>query len=129
MRKKAFSGSTASGVFLTGIGFIPGAGDAAKGLGKVAKESLAAFSKAGKKGKITQVAEAMKKWAEKYQTKITGLPAQHAYELNGVKFDGFKKGILLEAKGPGYTNFVEYGEFADWWKNSLDRLIDQAKGQ
>jgi hypothetical protein len=61
---------------------------------------------------------------------ITGLPDGKAYELNGVKFDGFKDGILLEAKGPGYANFVKNGEFADWFqKTGLERLIEQAKRQ
>lgn len=52
------------------------------------------------------------------------------YELNGVKFDGFKDGVLLEAKGLGYANFVKNGEFAEWFKDTgLKSLLDQVKRQ
>jgi hypothetical protein len=61
---------------------------------------------------------------------ITGLPFGKAYELNGIKFDGFTDGVLLEAKGPGYANFIKDGKFADWWeKTGLEKLLDQAERQ
>ena len=40
-----------------------------------------------------------------YQTQITGQTGQ-AYIVNGVKFDGYTDGMLLDAKGPGYATFL-----------------------
>ncbi|WP_255637583.1 Tox-REase-5 domain-containing protein, partial [Hyalangium versicolor] len=65
-------------------------------------------------------------------------PASEAYwvggkdlKSGGVKLDGFKDDVLLEAKGPGYAN-----KFADnltpkkWFAPSGARqLVDQAKRQ
>jgi hypothetical protein len=50
----------------------------------------------------------------------------------GVKFDGFKDGVLLEAKGPGYTEFFEENLAPkDWFKNSgkAQDLVKQAERQ
>jgi len=53
----------------------------------------------------------MSQRAARYQEQICGQPVSEAYWVGGVgkssggvKFDGFKDGILLEAKGPGYAN-------------------------
>jgi hypothetical protein len=48
-----------------------------------------------------------------------------------VKFDGFKDGVLLEAKGPGYANkFNADHSPKPWFRNSGARqLIDQARRQ
>jgi hypothetical protein len=52
--------------------------------------------------------ESLKPPARRYQEQITGHSADDAYwvggtstQSGGVKFDGFKDGVLLEAKGPG----------------------------
>jgi hypothetical protein len=37
------------------------------------------------------------------------------YRVNGVKFDGYANGVLQEAKGPGYAQFVRNGEFQPWF--------------
>lgn len=72
----------------------------------------------------------MSRRAAEYQTKITGMPASHVHELNGVKFDGFKDGVLLEAKGLGYANFVKNGKFAKWWEETgAKQLVQQARNQ
>ena len=126
VRREGFGWGTASGVLLAGVGLVPGVGDAAKALGKLAKESLSAAKNRG----LIQVTEAMSRRSAEYQTKITGLPVGQAHELNGVKFDGFKDGILLEAKGPGYANFVKDGKFATWWEETgLKGLLEQARRQ
>lgn len=126
VRREGFGWGTASGVLLAGIGLIPGVGDTAKVVGKLVRESLSAPKSRG----VIQVAEAMSRRSAEYQAKITGLPAGQAYELNGIKFDGFKDGILLEAKGPGYQNFIKDGQFAKWWENTgLNQLLDQANRQ
>ena len=46
-----------------------------------------------------------------YQSKITGMLPDVDYLVNGVKFDGFANGILLEAKGFGYARWVKNGVF------------------
>lgn len=50
------------------------------------------------------------------------------YRVNGVKFDGFARGVLQEAKGPGYANFVKDGRFQPWY-NGADSLVSQAQRQ
>lgn len=50
--------------------------------------------------------------AAKYQRQVTGHPVEESYwvggvgrKSGGVKFDGYKDGVLLECKGPGYDVF------------------------
>jgi len=66
--------------------------------------------------------------AAQYQSQITGKPAGQAYVADGVKFDGYARGSLLEAKGPGYRKFVEDGRFRGWFKGK-DSLVKQARAQ
>jgi hypothetical protein len=47
-----------------------------------------------------------------------------AYVVEGVKFDGFKNGVLLETKGPGYVKFVEPpNTFKDWFARRGEILL------
>ncbi len=48
--------------------------------------------------------------------------------VNGVKFDGFKDRILLEAKGPGYVKFVKDDKFRDWF-TKVPEILEQARRQ
>jgi hypothetical protein len=73
-----------------------------------------------------------------YQEQISGHPADEAYWVGGtstkdggVRFDGFKDGVLLEAKGPGYANkFFDNLEPRPWFKHSgAKALVDQAVRQ
>ncbi|AKF84175.1 hypothetical protein MFUL124B02_40725 [Myxococcus fulvus 124B02] len=81
--------------------------------------------------------ESMKPRARRYQEQISGHPFDDAYWVGGtstkdggVKFDGFKDGVLLEAKGPGYAKFFEDLEPKRWFRNSgAQRLIEQAQRQ
>lgn len=81
--------------------------------------------------------ESMKPPARRYQEQITGHSADDAYwvggmstKSGGVKFDGFKDGVLLEAKGPGYAKFFEELEPKDWFRHSgAQGLIEQARRQ
>ena len=59
-----------------------------------------------------------------YQKQIAG--TDMVWLQNGVKFDGFNAGRLVEAKA-NYKNFVnkKTGRFYDWF-NGQDSLIDQA---
>lgn len=76
------------------------------------------------------VNEAMSDRARAYQTQITG-HTNEAYVVDGVKFDGINDaGTLLDAKGPGYSNFVDSdtGQFSDWWQGK-DGFLKQARDQ
>jgi hypothetical protein len=71
------------------------------------------------------------------QEQITGHSADEAYSVGGmstkqggVKFDGFKDSVLLEAKGLGYAKFFNGLNPKRWFKNSgAKALIDQADRQ
>jgi hypothetical protein len=80
----------------------------------------------------------MSERARAYQEQISGRSAEEAYWVGGVgrnsggvKFDGFKDGVLLEAKGPGYANkFLEDLEPEYWFRHSGAKgLVDQARRQ
>lgn len=49
--------------------------------------------------------------------------------VRGSKFDGYANGVLQEAKGPGYANFVKNGRFADWWTKGYRETVNQAVRQ
>jgi hypothetical protein len=46
-----------------------------------------------------------------------------------VDFDGFKDGVLLEAKGTGYAKFLDDNLKAKKFYKGLDKLLEQAQGQ
>jgi len=60
--------------------------------------------------------------AAKYQEYATGRPAGQAYKLNGVKFDSFENGNLIDAKGAGYARLFQQG-FADSVKSKLSQEL------
>jgi hypothetical protein len=92
---------------------------------------------AGGPGQWGSAKESMKPPARRYQEQITGHSADDAYwvggmstQAGGVKFDGFKDGVLLEAKGPGYAKFFEGLEPKEWFRNSgAQGLVEQAQRQ
>ena len=48
------------------------------------------------------------------------------YEMNGVKFDDYKNGILYDYKAPTYTKFInEKGEFRDWFRGAMKPVIER----
>ncbi len=76
--------------------------------------------------------------ARDYQEYITGHSANESYWVGGVgkksggtKFDGFKDGVLIEAKGPGYESFFRDNlDPKPWFKGSgAQKLIEQADRQ
>jgi hypothetical protein len=79
-------------------------------------------------GAFTTVNESMKPRAAAYQTQITGNPVEIGYVVDGVKFDGYAGGTLLDAKGPGYARFVRNGEFQPFFEGA-DDLVLQAQRQ
>lgn len=67
--------------------------------------------------------------AAAYQEQITGCACGNVYDVDGVAFDGFRNGGLLDAKGPGYGTFVgKDGNFRPWYRGA-DSLADQARRQ
>lgn len=79
----------------------------------------------------TPVTESMSARAAAYQRQITGLPPGTAIVIGGVKFDGCRAadGTLLEAKGPGYGQFlVSDIEKRDWYSGD-GSIMDQARRQ
>ena len=80
-------------------------------------------------GEWENVNESMSERASQYQSQITGRPPGSVYRVNGVKFDGYQDGTLIDAKGPGYANFLKpNGTFQPWWSGSRG-LVDQARSQ
>jgi len=79
-------------------------------------------------GKWAAAGESLKERAAAYQRQITGANPDLAYWVKGVKFDGFKGGKLLDAKGPGYAKFLSKGKFEPWWDGS-EELVKQARRQ
>jgi hypothetical protein len=70
--------------------------------------------------------------ARRYQEQITGRAASELYYIDEVEFDGFSRGMLLEAKGPNYKNFFQLdGEPEPWFLESgkFDALLNQASKQ
>jgi Restriction endonuclease fold toxin 5 len=83
----------------------------------------------GEPGGWQKVNESMPARARAYQAAITGRGANEVYVVNGVKFDGYKGGTLIEAKGPGYGAFVgPSGRFYRWFEGT-EALVDQAQRQ
>ncbi|WP_141333182.1 restriction endonuclease fold toxin 5 domain-containing protein [Myxococcus sp. AB025B] len=88
-------------------------------------------------GQWGPVKESMSPRARRYQEQITGHTADEAYwvggvgkDSGGVKFDGFGKGVLQEAKGPGYAKFFDGLEPKRWFRNSgAKSLVEQAERQ
>jgi len=81
-------------------------------------------------GGFTQTPESMSERAAQYQAEVTGTPPGQSYVVDGVKFDGFADGSLLDAKGPGYEQFVDAssGSFKPWYRGA-DQLVQQAERQ
>ncbi len=87
--------------------------------------------KGGKKilsGRWKTVNESMSDFSRAYQKQITGKEGM-AWVQNGVKFDGMKDGVLLDAKGK-YAQFIDKntGEFYEWFSGK-DSLIAEARRQ
>ena len=78
-------------------------------------------------GEWRDVNESMSDRARAYEEQITGRRGQ-AYFVQGVKFDGFSGGPLLEAKGPGREWAITDGEFRSGYRGAAE-LVDQARRQ
>jgi hypothetical protein len=84
----------------------------------------------GEPGKWVEVARS--RYGLEHQSKMSGQPIREEagkrfikeYEVNGVKFDDYKNGILYDYKAPKYTNFInKKGEFHDWFKGADEARV------
>ena len=102
-----------------------------------AGRQAASLEEGGGPGKWVEVPRA--RHGLEHQSKMSGQPIRQEagklfikeYEVNGVKFDDYKNGILYDYKAPRYTKFInEKGEFRDWFrgaKEARDRALAQAE--
>lgn len=75
-------------------------------------------------GGFAETPESKSERAAQYQAEVTGTPSGQSYVVDGVKFDGFADRSLLDAKGPGYEQFVDAysGSFKPWYRGA-DQLV------
>ena len=92
------------------------------------------IGKSGGPGKWVEVPRGLQ--GLKHQSRMSGQPIIKRdgklyikeYELNGVKFDDYKNGILYETKHR-YTNFIKDGKEFRWWFDGADEARIQARNQ
>ncbi|QRN98961.1 restriction endonuclease fold toxin 5 domain-containing protein [Archangium violaceum] len=87
----------------------------------------------GGPGQWVQTDESMSENSRNYQAQVTGAPKGYAYRMKWgneeVDFDGFDQGVLLEAKGPGYAQWIDKQlNFLKIFKGG-PKLLEQAKRQ
>jgi hypothetical protein len=73
--------------------------------------------------------------SQRYHSQVTGAPEGWVYRVRTgpgpkdfVDFDGFKKGALQEAKGPGYRELLEKMDGKGWFKGKAE-MLEQARRQ
>jgi hypothetical protein len=73
--------------------------------------------------------------ARRYQAQISGAPEGWAYSIrigpgpkDKVDFDGFKDGVLLEAKGPGYLALLKRMHGKSFFEG-IEGMLNQARRQ
>lgn len=42
-----------------------------------------------------------------YKEQVTNVPAEHYYHVGDVSFDGYRDGVLVDARGEGLLKFIE----------------------
>jgi len=55
---------------------------------------------------------------------MTGVPIENSYYVDGVEFDDYEDGVLIDAKGPGYAGIIDHR-----WSKASPELIKEAKAQ
>ncbi|WP_328707279.1 Tox-REase-5 domain-containing protein [Citreicoccus inhibens] len=73
--------------------------------------------------------ESMEESARRYEKEVTGAPDGQSYVVGDVKFDGYKDGVLLEAKGPGYAKFIPDAAESGGWFQGFRKIVNQAERQ
>jgi hypothetical protein len=73
--------------------------------------------------------EHMEAPARRYQAQVTEAPEGYVYSIGEVKFDGFKDGTLLEAKGPNLAKFIDDDLEPLWFFTGGEGMLKQARNQ
>ena len=86
-------------------------------------------------GQWIQKPESMSAEARRYQSQVTGAPEGWVYRVRTgpgpkdfVDFDGFRDGVLLETKGPGYQELLRKMQGKEWF-DGLNEMVGQAQRQ
>ena len=86
-------------------------------------------------GQWTQKAENMSEDSRRHQSEVTSAPEGWVYRVRTgpgpkdyVDFDGFKDGVLLEVKGPGYKALLRKMHGKPWFEG-VEEMLDQAQRQ
>jgi hypothetical protein len=86
-------------------------------------------------GQWVRKTESMSAESQAFQSQATGAPEGWVYRvrtgpgpMDFVDFDGFKQGVLLEIKGPGYKDLLTKMHGKEWFKG-LEDMLDQAERQ
>jgi hypothetical protein len=93
----------------------------------------AAPPSSGGPGKWVEVDEYMPEQSRRYQAQVTGAPEGTAYRVKRgdkeVDFDGFDQGVLLEAKGAGYAQWID--DDLNFYRifQGAPKMLEQAKSQ
>ncbi|WNG59599.1 hypothetical protein F0U59_36450 [Archangium gephyra] len=81
-------------------------------------------------GQWGPVKESMSRRAARYQEQVSGRPVSESYTVRNVRFDGYKDGVLLEAKRPGYANkFTDKLAPKRWFVRNARKMVEQAQRQ
>lgn len=87
----------------------------------------------GGPGRWVEVNESMSERAGAYQAQVTGAPRGSSYRVKAggeeADFDGFKEGVLLEAKGPGYAQFIDEKMNPRPFFEGARKMLEQARRQ
>ncbi|WP_163999745.1 Tox-REase-5 domain-containing protein [Pyxidicoccus caerfyrddinensis] len=83
----------------------------------------------GGPGEWKAAKEYMKEPAREYQAQVSQAPKGQVYVIDDVDFDGFKNGVLLEAKGPGYSEFIPNAAENGGWFQGFREIVNQARRQ
>ncbi len=120
------------GQTVTGLGSTPGAA-------VIPSQPMGALppAQAGASGAWGPSRESRSPRAARYLEQLTGRPASEAYWLGevgtpeAVRFDGFKDGVLLEARGPGYASrFGDDLAPRKWFRDAgAKAILDEARRQ
>lgn len=116
------------------ISLAPGAvAMTAQGMGGGSAAEHGSPPPSGGPGRWVEVNESMSERASAYQAQVTGAPKGAAYRVKGrgeeADFDGFKDGVLLEAKGPGYAQFIDEQMKPRSFFEGAKKMLEQARRQ
>jgi hypothetical protein len=77
-------------------------------------------------GRHVDTIESFSERSSRYQEQVTGNPRGKGYWLNGVTFDNYRDGFLLDAKGPRYAELIKVPFIA---LDKAEEFVDQARKQ